>query len=163
MNEFYKVPQHSIAVSAYVENHNKDVLLVKTHLRSDTWELPGGYVEEGEALDAAVCREFFEETSIVIRPIGFTGIYYITSFHMLSVVFHAEYVSGHLRIQPEEINQAEWVHLDERNIDDYITRPHMKSRAIDAMRHHSYALYETWKSDPLNLLGRLEVGGNDDK
>ncbi len=40
-----------VSVYAYVTNHQGQVLLVKTHYRSDTWELPGGQVEEGEALD----------------------------------------------------------------------------------------------------------------
>ena len=36
-------------------------------------ELPGGQVEEGEALDQAVCREIKEETGLTVKPIGITG------------------------------------------------------------------------------------------
>jgi 8-oxo-dGTP diphosphatase len=50
-------PKHIVAVSAYVVNDKDEVLLVKTHWREDTWESPGGQVEEGEPLDQAVCRE----------------------------------------------------------------------------------------------------------
>jgi 8-oxo-dGTP pyrophosphatase MutT (NUDIX family) len=32
--------------------------------------MPGGNVELGEPLDKAICREFLEETGIVIKPIG---------------------------------------------------------------------------------------------
>ncbi len=127
-------PKHIIAVSANVTNENGETLLVKTHLRSYTWETPGGQVEEGEPLDKAVCREILEETGIVISPLGITGVYYNATIHLLSVVFKASYVSGNIKIQPEEIKEAKFINLTEENIDHYITRPHIKSRTIDCMR-----------------------------
>lgn len=62
------------------------MLLAKVHWRSDTWELPGGQVEEGEALDQAICREIKEETGLTVKPIGITGVYYNASMHILAVV-----------------------------------------------------------------------------
>lgn len=41
--------------------------------------MPGGQVEEGVALDQAVCRELKEETGLVAMPIGITGLYYKTT------------------------------------------------------------------------------------
>ncbi|MGE8205708.1 NUDIX hydrolase [Heyndrickxia sp. NPDC080065] len=149
-------PKHIIAVSAYVTNENGEALLVKTHWRSDTWEPPGGQVEEGEPLDKAVCREVLEETGIVISPIGITGVYYNATKHILSIVFKAKYVDGEIKIQAEEIKEAKFVKLNEDNIDNYITRPHMNSRTIDSIRATSFIPYETWDVDPYNLLGRLE-------
>lgn len=60
-------PKHIIAVSAYVLNDKGEALLVKTHWRADTWEPPGGQVEEGKPLDAAVFREVLEETELSSR------------------------------------------------------------------------------------------------
>lgn len=148
-------PKHIIAVSANVTNENGETLLVKTHWRSDTWETPGGQVEEREPLDKAVYREILEETGIVIAPIGITGVYYNATKNLLSVVFKAKYVSGDIKIQPEEIKEAEFIRLTEDNIDHYITRPHMKSRTIDCMKAKNFVPYETWNVDPYNLLGRL--------
>ncbi|GAM12253.1 NUDIX hydrolase [Mesobacillus selenatarsenatis] len=148
-------PKHIIAVSANVTNENGETLLVKTHWRSDTWETPGGQVEEGEPLDKAVCREILEETGIEILPIGITGVYYNATKHILSVVFLAKYVSGDIKIQPEEIKEAKFIQLTEENIDNYITRPHMKSRTIDCLKAKNFVPYETWDVDPYNLLGRL--------
>ncbi|MEK3886301.1 NUDIX hydrolase [Bacillus sp. FSL K6-3431] len=149
-------PKHIVAVSAYVTNRKNEVLLVKTHWRSDTWELPGGQVEEGESLDEAVRREFLEETGIIIKPIGVTGVYSNTTKGIVSIVFYAEYVSGEIKIQPEEIKEACFVELNESNIDTYLVRPHMKSRTLDAMRKQSLSPYEAWEVDPFNLLERLE-------
>lgn len=157
MESVHSVPKHIIAVSAYVTNDKNEVLLVKTHWRSDTWELPGGQVEEGESLSKAIRREFLEETGIAIDPVGVTGIYYNMTKGILSVVFYGKYISGDLKIQPEEIKEACFVEINESNIDQYIVRPHMKSRTLDAIKKQSLIPYETWEINPYNLLERLEL------
>ena len=157
--------KHFIAVSALVKNENGHVLMVRTHLRSDTWEMPGGFVEAGEPLDVAVCREFLEETGIVIRPLGISGIYYNERIHVLSVVFNADYVSGEIIIQPEEIIEAKYLEMDETNIGEYVKRPHLKSRTLDALHTVNSIPYETWNLNPPNyqLLSRLDGGYKNSK
>lgn len=150
------VPKHIIAVSAYVTNQLDQVLLVKTHQRADTWELPGGQVEEGEPLDQAFCRECREETGINVEPVGITGLYYNTTSHILSIVFLCEHVDGELEIQPEEIKEAAFFSLSESNIHEHITRPHMNSRTLDEMKNKSFVPYETWKVRPYELISRIE-------
>ncbi|MBD2864855.1 NUDIX domain-containing protein [Paenibacillus oceani] len=156
----YVSPKHVVAVGALVQNESGEVLLVRTHWRSDTWEMPGGCVEAGEPLDAAVTREVWEETGIVIRPLGVTGVYYNATKQVLVVVFQAEYVSGDIRIQPEEIAEAGYIGLNESNIGDYITRPQQRSRTLDAMKAKVLVPYETWEVNPAySLLSRLQNGG----
>ncbi|MCU6793985.1 NUDIX hydrolase [Paenibacillus sp. WQ 127069] len=151
-------PKQLVAVSALLKNEKGEVLLLRTHWRSETWEMPGGNVEIGEPLDEAVRREFLEETGIVIRPIGITGVYYNATKHVLSIVFKAEYVSGAIKIQPEEILEARYIELNESNIDQYITRPQQKSRTLDAMKAKNFVPYETWEVSPsYNLLSRLYI------
>ncbi len=48
-------PMHIVAVSGLFSNANGQVLLVKTDRRG--WECPGGQVEDGEDLVAALQRE----------------------------------------------------------------------------------------------------------
>lgn len=148
-------PRHIVAVSSLVRNHEGHVLLVKTHSRLDTWELPGGQVEEGEGLDAAAVREVFEETGIVVRPLRVSGVYYNATMAVLAVVFVADYIEGTIRLQPEEIQEARFVALTEDNVGEYVTRPHQRSRTVDALRNQGYVPYETWKLDPYRLMGRL--------
>lgn len=81
--------------------------------------------------------------------------------------FKVAYVSGEIQIQPEEIQEAKFVALNEENIDEYITRPHMKSRTLDAMRSSHFIPYETWEVQPYNLIGdckekssRFEIQSN---
>ena len=150
------VPKHIVAVSALVYDAQGDVLCVKTHWRSDTWELPGGQVEEGEPLDEAVRREVLEETGITIRPQRVTGIYYNVSMTVLSVVFIGQYVGGTIGIQPEEIQEARFIRLTEQNIGEYIVRPHFLSRTRDALQNKNSLPYETWKVNPYQRVSRLE-------
>ena len=43
-----KHQKHIVAVAGYLTNEKDEVLLAKVHWRADTWELPGGQVEEGK-------------------------------------------------------------------------------------------------------------------
>lgn len=118
--------------------------------------MPGGQVEVGEALDDAVTREVLEETGLTIEPVGITGVYYNTTKHILSVVFKAKYIGGEVKIQPEEISEAKFIAINDENIDQYITRPHMRSRALDAMHAKNSIPYETWTVNPYQLVGRMD-------
>ncbi|WP_431019233.1 NUDIX hydrolase [Anoxybacillus sp. D401a] len=149
------VPKHLVAVSGYIVNDHGEVLLVKTHYRSDTWELPGGQVEEGESLHHALVREVYEETGLKIVPLGVTGVYYNATDHILVVVFRAKYEEGELDIQPQEIKEANFFLLNSKNISKYITRPHIASRVQDAMKCNCLVPYEAWEVSPFRTLGRI--------
>jgi len=69
-------PVHGLVVVVYaiVRDAGGRVLLVR---RADdgNWELPGGRVEVGETVSAAVRREVLEESGIPIVLTGVSGIY----------------------------------------------------------------------------------------
>jgi 8-oxo-dGTP diphosphatase len=159
INVEYQVPKHCISVAALVMNENGEVLLLRTHRRSDTWEMPGGNVEIGEPLDKAICREFLEETGIVIKPVGITGIYMNTTKQVLTVCFMAQYISGEVRIQDDEIVEARFIKINESNIGEYITKPQQKTRLLDAKNAKFFVPFEAWEANPnYTLLHRLEGG-----
>lgn len=157
----YTVPKQCISVTALVTNENGEVLLLRTHWRSDTWEMPGGNVELGEPLDKAICREFLEETGIVIKPIGITGVYMNTTKQVLTICFRAQYISGEIKVQEDEILEARYIKIDQSNISDYITRPQQRSRLLDAMNAKIVVPFEAWEASPnYTLLHRLEGNMN---
>lgn len=56
---------HPLAtVGALVRRPDRRVLLVRTHKWRDTWGVPGGKIDYGETIKAALEREFLEETGL---------------------------------------------------------------------------------------------------
>lgn len=56
-------------VGALVEGPSGRVLLVRTHKWRDTWGVPGGKIAYGETIEAALLREFAEETGLALRDV----------------------------------------------------------------------------------------------
>ncbi len=151
----YQYPKHIVAVSGYITNEDDEVLLVKTHWRADTWELPGGQVEEGESLDTALRREILEETGIEVTLHGVTGVYYNQTKSILAVTFSGIATGGSLKADANEVLDLGFKPLTEHNITDYITRPQVLSRARDAMNSQGRTLpYESFRLTPYELLQR---------
>jgi 8-oxo-dGTP diphosphatase len=71
------VPQiPRITVDGVLIQHDK-ILLIKRKYPpfQDHWALPGGFVEYGETTEAAVMREFSEETGLSTRVDHLIGVY----------------------------------------------------------------------------------------
>lgn len=66
MRYTYKYPRPALTVDAIVFNDNSEILLIQRSSQpfKDMWAFPGGFVNEDETVDTAVCRELEEETGI---------------------------------------------------------------------------------------------------
>lgn len=56
-------------VGALVRRPDGRVLLIQTHKWQDTWGVPGGKIDYGETMKAALEREFLEETGLSLTRI----------------------------------------------------------------------------------------------
>ncbi|MDR9392354.1 MAG: NUDIX domain-containing protein [Trueperaceae bacterium] len=62
-------PRPLATVGALVLDPQGRGLFVRTAKWRDTWGVPGGKIEPGEAILDAVLRELFEETALVVRDV----------------------------------------------------------------------------------------------
>lgn len=113
MDEISRRPR--LGVGAILIDDGK-ILLIKRGRPpfEGAWSLPGGTVEWGEPMAAALTRELMEETSLAIEvgPIAgtFESITPDGLFHSVIVDFTARVIGGALRAG-DDAADAEWVPL----------------------------------------------------
>jgi 8-oxo-dGTP diphosphatase len=87
------------------------------------WVIPGGTVEWGETLEAALVREMEEETGLQVRPVAFleafdriagagSGALPEAAYHFVILDYLCELVGGELRAGSDAADAA-WVAPDE--------------------------------------------------
>jgi NAD+ diphosphatase len=69
-----------------------------------------GFIEPGETIEQAVHREVAEEVGVSIRTPRYFASQSWPFPHQLMIGFHAEYDSGEIRIDDDEIVDARWWH-----------------------------------------------------
>ena len=70
--------------------------------------LVAGFVETGETLEECVRREVMEETGLTIKNIKYFGSQPWPYPSGIMIAFTADYESGELRLQKEELNKGGW-------------------------------------------------------
>jgi len=106
-----------LGVGAVVFNGD-DVLLIERGRPPlvGWWTVPGGMVEVGERLDAAVAREVLEETGLRVKPAKVAALFERimpdaagrTEYHYVIVDFLCELVGGDLKAA-SDVASAAWV------------------------------------------------------
>ena len=88
---FYKNPIPTVDIIIELES---GILFIKRTNPPFGWALPGGYVDYGESLEEAACREALEETGLKIELLGQFHTYSDplrdTRQHNISTVFIAK-------------------------------------------------------------------------
>jgi 8-oxo-dGTP diphosphatase len=110
-----------LAVSAAIFRDGRVLVVRRAQQPSaGSWTLPGGRVELGETLVAAVTREVAEETTLTIRVRGLAGYREVIldeavegrGRHFVILPFAAEWISGEVRLN-EELGDFGWRTLSE--------------------------------------------------
>ena len=83
---------------ALIEHEGRLVLIRRSEAPlADYWAPPAGYVECGESVPEAVCREAREECGLEIRLDGLVGIYSQAAVDVLIIAYAARSCGGTLR------------------------------------------------------------------
>jgi mutator protein MutT len=95
------------------------ILLMKKHKRKDNrHSLPGGRVEVGEALKAALIRETMEEIGVQIQPKNLRLVHLVSSrdrrASYVHIYFAAQKWKGEIRnLEPEKCDSLHWVDISQ--------------------------------------------------
>lgn len=92
-------------------NRGEEILLARNaHAGGKFYSTLAGFVEPGESIEETVHREVFEEVGIRVKNLRYFGSQSWPFPNSLMLGFHAEYESGDIVIQEEEIADAQWFH-----------------------------------------------------
>ena len=104
-----------IAPAIIVAIRNGDELLMAQHSYHDTirYALIAGFVEPGESIEEAVHREVLEEVGVKIKNLKYMKSQSWPFPNSLMLGFTAEYDSGDIKVDGDEIVRAKWFKKDE--------------------------------------------------
>ena len=109
---------YGLTMRGIIKNSDGEILIVKRHPQSrtdpDTWELPGGKVDEGESFDDALVREIKEETNLDCK-VGDLAIAIQHDYphkRTVQMIMHLDDVEGELMISDEHTD-AKYASIDE--------------------------------------------------
>ena len=104
-----------IAPAIIVAIRKDDELLMAKHSYHDNirYALIAGFVEPGESIEEAVHREVLEEVGIKIKNLKYQRSQSWPFPNSLMLAFTAEYESGDIKVDGDEILKANWFKKDE--------------------------------------------------
>lgn len=101
-------PLLSTAIIVLIHRGDEVLLVHARNFRSDFYGLVAGFVETGETLEEAVHREVREETGMEITNLRYFGSQPWPYPCGLMVGYNADYVSGDLHLQRDELSRGAW-------------------------------------------------------
>jgi NAD+ diphosphatase len=105
-------PRISPAIIVLIEKEDTLLLARSPRFAGELFSVLAGFVEPGESLEEAVHREVKEEIGITIKNIAYFGSQPWPFPDSLMIGFTAQYESGEIRIDGEEIIDAGWYRAD---------------------------------------------------
>lgn len=106
-------PRLSPAIIVRVRDGDRILLARSPGFPPGLYSVLAGFVEPGESIEEAMRREVREETGIEIQNIRYFGSQPWPFPNSLMIGYTADYAGGELRVDPAEIEDANWYTLDE--------------------------------------------------
>nr|WP_320191512.1 NAD(+) diphosphatase [uncultured Desulfobacter sp.] len=110
---FHAYPRISPAVIMSVTRGDEILLARGTRFpKRQTFSVLAGFTAPGETLEESVAREVYEETRIRVKNVRYVKSQPWPFPDSLMIGFSADYESGKIKIDPEEIIEAAWFKVD---------------------------------------------------
>lgn len=137
-------PQVSPAIIVRIRRDDKILLVhAKNFRRKEMFGLVAGFVETGETLEDCVKREVLEEVGLTITNIQYFGSQAWPYPCGIMIGFTADYVSGELHLQEEELSQAGW--FDREHMPQIPDKMSIARKLIDSYIKENTSSKETSK------------------
>lgn len=101
-------PRIEPCIIVLVQKDDKILLANHAQRNQDIYACLAGFIEAGETVEQAVQREIMEETGLSVKNIRYFGSQSWPFPTQLMLGFEAEWESGEITLQPEEISDAAW-------------------------------------------------------
>jgi NAD+ diphosphatase len=103
----------SPAIIVAISNDDKLLMARHSYHKSINYALIAGFVEAGESIEEAVVREVHEEVGINIKNVKYMRSQSWPFPNSLMLGFTADYDSGEIKVDGDEILKAKWFTKDE--------------------------------------------------
>jgi 8-oxo-dGTP diphosphatase len=107
-NDTFRLSMHAVIL-----NPEKKILQLKSTYESMRWGLPGGALEPGETIHAALQRECLEELGTEVTIMYMSGLYYHKSYNSHAGIFLCELPAGKKIQLSQEHSEYRYFKLDE--------------------------------------------------
>ena len=106
-------PRIAPAIIVAIRKDNKLLMAKHSYHNTDRYTLIAGFVEAGETIEEAVKREIAEEVGLEVKNINYLKSQSWPFPNSLMLAFEAEYESGEIAVDGDEIVDAKWFETSE--------------------------------------------------
>ena len=123
-------PRIAPVVMALVRDGDRLLLARSSRFAPGVYSALAGFVEAGEGLEQSLAREVREEVGVEIANPRYFSSQSWPFPHSLMIAFNCDHAGGEIRVDPAEIESAQWFSVD--NLPDLPNPISIARRLIDA-------------------------------
>lgn len=105
-------PNLSPAIMVLIQRNDEVLLARSSHFKPGFYSALAGFIDLGESAEEAVHREVKEEVGLEVTQLEYFGSQSWPFPNSFMIAFKAQYLKGDLKIDPHEIEDAQWFKID---------------------------------------------------